>query len=90
MGSWHLSCPGIDFVFGTLLFPLAFTYTLGERSSSKNRPALELYSKMYLGGTPFTSMMQAICSASLSPGKMGMPVKSSQRMQPKDHMSISM
>jgi len=41
-------------------------------------------------GGPNTSMMQASCSCSFSPGKMGTPVKSSARMQPSDHMSIGM
>ena len=41
------------------------------------------------GGNPLTSIMRAICSGSLSPGKMGKPVNSSARMQPKLQMSIA-
>lgn len=42
-----------------------------------------------LSGIPKTSMMQASCSCSFSPGKMGKPVYNSAIMQPKLHMSIA-
>jgi hypothetical protein len=44
---------------------------------------------MYLGGTPLSSIIQAIYSASLSPGKIGIPVNNSHTIHPKLHISIS-
>jgi hypothetical protein len=41
--------------------------------------------KTELLGWPITSITSCICSRSLVPGKRGNPVKSSIRMQPKEH-----
>jgi hypothetical protein len=42
-----------------------------------------------LSGMPSTSMIQESCSCSFSPGKIGKPVYSSAKMQPKLHISMA-
>ena len=75
---------------GRRRFPLALTKGRGAPLASKNNLRRDALSTMKRSGTPKTSMMQANCSCSFSPGNMGTPVYSSARMQPRDHMSIAM
>lgn len=86
--SSHLSTCCSVFDDGRRLRPLDETVNLGLPSESKNSFFLVLFSIRCFSGGPKTSMMQANCSCSFSPGKIGTPVKSSARMQPTLHMSI--
>lgn len=54
--------------------------------SPKKRRLRVLRSTRYLSGSPMTSMIQASCSCSFSPGKIGYPVYISAMMQPSDHI----
>jgi hypothetical protein len=74
---------------GRCRLPLALTNGRGAQLASKNNLRLDAFSTIYRSGTPKTSMMQASCSCSFSPGKIGTPVYSSARMQPSDHMSMA-
>ena len=58
-------------------------------SSSKKSVRLVEMSRISFYGIPLISIIRASCSASLSPGKIGMPVNSSATMHPKLHMSIA-
>ncbi len=73
---------------GTRDLPRELGTTRGFPFESKKFFFLLQDCTMRRGGTPISSMMHWICSASSSPGKMGQPVSSSQRMQPSDHMSM--
>jgi hypothetical protein len=75
-------------LLGRRLLPLLLTVTLGLPTESKNSFLRVHFSTRCLSGGPKISMMQASCSCSFSPGKMGYPVQSSARMQPNDHMSM--
>jgi hypothetical protein len=75
-------------LLGRRLLPLLLTVTLGLPTESKKSFLRVHFSTRCLSGGPKISMMQASCSCSFSPGKMGYPVQSSARMQPKDHMSM--
>ena len=75
-------------LLGRRLLPLLLTVTLGLPTESKNSFLRVHFSTRCLSGGPKISMMQASCSCSFSPGKMGYPVHSSARIQPKDHMSM--
>ena len=68
--------------------PFDETVSLGLPRESKNSFLRVLFSIKCFSGGPNTSMIQASCSCSFSPGKIGYPVKSSARMQPTLHMSI--
>ena len=70
--------------------PLDETVRRGFPRESKNSFRRVLFSIKCFSGGPKTSMMQASCSCSFSPGKIGTPVKTSARMQPKLHISIGM
>ena len=56
----------------------------------KKRLLLVAWSRTFPLGRPRTSMIQASCSTSFSPGNKGYPVYSSARIQPKLHMSMGM
>ena len=73
---------------GRLLLPLDETVKRGFPIESKKSFLLVLFSMRCFSGGPNTSMMQASCSCSFSPGKMGTPVNNSARMQPTLHISI--
>jgi len=88
--SWHRRTCARDLVPGLLLRPLEFTTGLGAPLLSKKSRLRELRLMKSLSGGPRTSMIQDNCSCSFSPGKMGKPVYSSARMQPKLHMSMAM
>lgn len=77
-------------VEGRLLRPLEETVRRGLPAESKKSLRRVDFSIRCFSGGPKTSMMQASCSCSFSPGKMGTPVRSSARMQPRDHMSMGM
>lgn len=79
----------IDLEFGRRLLPLLLmtgrgapveSYAVLESKSNakvdapKNILRRELFSTMYLSGTPSTSIKHASCSCSFSPGKIGYPV----------------
>ena len=88
-----VSAPFIIFsivlLHGSLRLPLEFVKSLGEPSSSKNfDPRVACFIKDF-EGKPRTSMIQTICSASLSPGNKGYPVWSSAKMHPKLQISIA-
>ena len=59
---------------GLRFFPLELATMRGCSDESKNIFALLLLSIKWRGGTPMTSMMQASCSTSFSPGNRGYPV----------------
>jgi len=61
-----------------------------KQNIPKNNFRLDALLTMLASGTPMTSMIQASCSCSFSPGKIGTPVYSSARIQPTDHISIAM
>jgi hypothetical protein len=56
---------------GLRFFPLELATILGCSDESKNIFARLLLSIKWRGGTPMTSMMQASCSTSFSPGNRG-------------------
>lgn len=56
----------------------------------KNSFRLDDLLTILASGRPITSMIQANCSCSFSPGKIGTPVYNSARIQPTDHISIAM
>uniref|UniRef100_A0A224XUU8 Putative secreted protein n=1 Tax=Panstrongylus lignarius TaxID=156445 RepID=A0A224XUU8_9HEMI len=59
---------------GFLFLPLLFVMLLGFPFESKKSLFLDAFIKTSSGGIPKTSIMQASCSASFSPGKRGYPV----------------
>jgi hypothetical protein len=61
-----------------------------QENVPKNNFRLDDLLTILASGRPMTSMIQANCSCSFSPGKIGTPVYSSARIQPTDHMSIAM
>jgi hypothetical protein len=69
--SSHLSACCNVFELGRLRRPLVDTVTLGFPSESKNNFFLLLFSIRCFSGGPKISMMQASCSCSFSPGKIG-------------------
>ena len=73
---------------GRRLRPLDETVRRGLPIESKKSFLRVLFSMRCFSGGPKTSMMQASCSCSFSPGKIGTPVNSSARIQPRLHISI--
>lgn len=74
------------------LMILYFPFSCGilhSNESLKNFFLLSAFFSIAFGGASKTYMNMRSCSFSLSPGKMGKPVKSSTKMHPKDHMSIA-
>ena len=55
----------------------------------KNLSLRSAHARIRFGGLPKVCIISESYSVSLSPGKIGMPVKSSIRMQPNDHISIA-
>lgn len=73
---------------GRRLFPFDETVRRGFPSESKKSFRRVLLSIRCFSGGPKTSMMQASCSCSFSPGNMGTPVYNSAKIQPTLHISI--
>lgn len=69
--SSHLRACWSVFELGRRRRPLVETVTLGFPTESKNNFFLLLFSIRCFSGGPNISMMQASCSCSFSPGKMG-------------------
>ena len=72
--SLHFSTVDSVFEPGRRRLPFALTKGRGAPVASKNLFLLDALSTMYRSGTPNTSMIQANCSSSFSPGKIGTPV----------------
>lgn len=78
------------FVAGRFFLPLLeFATILGAPVESKKIFFLVEKSTMFLGGKPNTSITQANCSNSFSPGKRGYPVYNSAKIHPRLQISIS-
>lgn len=73
---------------GRLRLPLDDTVRRGLPIESKKSFLLVLFSMRCFSGGPKTSIIQASCSCSFSPGKIGTPVNNSARMQPTLHISM--
>ena len=85
---WRIMCR--DFESGILHLPLELGVRIGSSVlGSKNIFLRVDCSRTESGGIPLTSIIIDNYSISLSPGKIGNPVKSSIKMQPKLHMSIA-
>ena len=65
---------------------ISVRYRLRADDEPKKSFFRELRSTRYLSGIPRTSILQASCSCSFSPGNIGYPVYISARMQPKLHI----
>lgn len=79
-----------SFELGRRRRPFEETVNLGLPKESKKSFFRVLFSIKCFSGGPKTSMIQASCSCSFSPGKMGYPVYSSARIHPRLHMSMGM
>ena len=88
--SSHLSAAWRDLLLGRRRLPFVETVSRGLPRESKKIFLRVDFSMRCFSGGPKTSIMQANCSCSFSPGKIGYPVRSSARIQPSDHMSIGM
>jgi len=86
--SSHFKTWRSSFELGLLRLPLEDTVNRGLPIESKNNFFRLLFSIKCFSGGPNTSMMQASCSCSFSPGKMGYPVYNSASIHPTLHMSI--
>lgn len=73
---------------GFRLRPLELVMHLGVPLESKNNLLLVAVLMRSSGGWPSTSIIQANCSTSFSPGNSGYPVYSSASIHPKLHISI--
>lgn len=82
---WSVFDPGI------LSLPLESVVTSkgSSVSSSKNILLLVELSNTCSEGNPLSSIISDSCSYSFSPGKIGYPVNSSTKMQPKLHISMA-
>lgn len=86
--SSHLRTLRKSLELGRRRLPFDDTVNRGFPIESKNSFFLVLFSIKCFSGGPKISIMQANCSCSFSPGKIGMPVYNSARIQPKLHMSM--
>ena len=87
--SLHLRACARVLVPGLRRFPFELTMGLGVPVESKKSLRRELLSTKYLSGSPKTSMMQASCSCSFSPGNRGAPVYNSAMMHPRLQVSMA-
>ena len=88
--SSHFNTCRSSFELGLRRLPFDETVNRGLPIESKKSFLRLLVSIRCFSGGPKTSMMQASCSCSFSPGKIGYPVYNSASMHPKLHMSIGM
>ena len=71
------------------VMPFLLGVSFGSPSLSKNTLRRVDMSRTFLGGIPMYSIMICIYSSSDSPGNMGYPVINSNRIVPRDHISIA-